>query len=942
MKKISSQHQPGRNIRRSRLGDAVIVAIAGYGACAGNVDAQEADAKTLDNIVVTGTRKTGMQIDDSPAPVQVVTAETLQQTGQPDLMNQLAFQVPSFNASQQGTDMTSATLVASMRALSPNHTLILVDGKRRHFTSNVAVLGSWAGAASTDLSFIPSSAISSIEVLTDGAAALYGSDAIAGVINIITKKNSNGGSVRATVGGYDGGGGLSKNYQGNFGFSNENGYVNLSLESERRESVNRHGEPYGPAACIADELADGSCSATRAAGTTASGYASSSGNTGRPSAAMVEAGYPTEFLKNEYNMVYHPWYPYNQHQGDPPELERDIGYISAGWFLDNGAEIYANGSFGRKETISSQSYRRPAQDGGYDANGDGDRNDQLDDGTWEADINKYPLGFNPNIESDETDFSIGVGITGDWIGWNYDLSTNYGRNEMEIYNTNSMNFSLWNEYGFSPDSFYVGRFEASQWTSSVEASREFDWGLSTPVTFAAGIEYRKDTYGIGAGDEASYYGAGSAAFPGYNPLSAGDWERNNKALFVNLIFNPTENWLLDLAARYENYSDFGSETVGKITTRYDFNDHFAVRGTVSTGFRAPTMGESYYTAIQVGPSSATATVAAADVGGGLKPETSKNYSLGFVFKPLPNLTTTLDVYRIEIDDRIRMGTFDYSTSQGEDTLCGRTDGCTPDSTLPDPADTDGDGTPDDSYNQILGEALVAGGYISQWDDPTAAGGSFDPSARANISMSFFSNVLDTETTGVDWVTTYHTEFDWGRIDWILAANYNETEVTRAGRVAGFETIPIFTDADIWSIEKNSPKWRVNLGATIHFSEKLSLNIQENVYGPQSSISSASAYLNYPDILQTMDLVTINGATYYKLEIDTLFTTNVELTYKPKKGLSLSIGADNLFDEYPDETPEGYQRYLNERYGFTSSRNYILGSPIGYYGTRWYAKATYDW
>ncbi|MDP2284812.1 MAG: TonB-dependent receptor plug domain-containing protein, partial [Pseudohongiella sp.] len=184
----------------------------------------------LSEILVTGTRRTGMAVSDSPAPVQMVSAEMLAETGAPDLMNAIATQVPSYNANQTGTDMASQTLTASMRALSPNHALVLVNGKRRHITSNV---GASSGAAATDLSFIPSSAINRLEVLSDGAAALYGSDAIAGVINIILKDDYEGGSINTNVSEYADGGGFTTNLQGNFGVGNDQAYINLSLESEQ-------------------------------------------------------------------------------------------------------------------------------------------------------------------------------------------------------------------------------------------------------------------------------------------------------------------------------------------------------------------------------------------------------------------------------------------------------------------------------------------------------------------------------------------------------------------------------------------------------------------------------------------------------------------------------------------------------------------------------------
>lgn len=937
------------SIKRRQVSLVAVAVAAAIGTSVPQAAETAAEEDTLDEVIVTGTRRAGMRVDDSPAPVQIVSAEVLEEFGAPDLMNALSFQVPSVNVSQQGTDMASATLVANMRSLSPNHTLVLVNGKRRHFTSNVAVLGSYAGAASADLSFIPTSAIASTEVLTDGAAALYGSDAIAGVINLITRKNFSGGGVRVNVSGYDAGGGFAENYQGNFGIGNASGYANLAFEVERRETVNRPGSAYGAAVCVADRLASpGGCPPT-GSGTTPSGYPRSTGN-----AALGR--------ENEYNMIYHPWYPFNSHQGDPPNIERNVGFLSTGLYLEGGKEVYATASYGNKKTSSTQSYRRPSQDGGYDANGDGDRTDPIGGvglrsgaALTEADINKYPLGFNPNIESSERDWEIGAGISGRFGGWNYDLSSNYGRNEMDIRNTNSMNFTLWNTTGQSPEDFYVGSFEASQWTTSLDLSYDFDWGMASPVTFAAGAEYREDTYGIGAGELAAYTGSGSAAFPGYNPLAAGKHKRSNTAAFANMIFNPISNWVVDIAGRFEDYSDFGSKAVGKLTTRFDFSNTFAVRGTFSTGFRAPTMGENYYTAIQVGPTAATATIAAATVGDGLQPETSQNISLGLVLKPLSNLTTTLDVYQIRIDGRTRMGTFDYSDPQGPNTRTGRSGG-TPVTTLPDPADTDGNGVPDDEYNQILGNALVAGGYIAVWNDPTAPGGSFDPSARANIGMGFFSNVLDTRTTGADLVATLNTPFDWGRIDWLLAANYNKTEVTRAGRAPGFENIALFGITDIWNIERNSPEYRINLGATLHLGGKLKLNIRENIYGPQSTITSASAYAPYAQIMDTLDIVDpgkINDIAaflglastttpYYKSQIGVIATTNVELAFEPTDGLTISAGADNLFDKYPDKRPAAIIQYDTERYATTGARDYLLGSPIGFFGRRLFAKVSYNW
>ncbi len=199
---------------------------------------------------------------------------------------------------------------------------------------------------------------------------------------------------------------------------------------------------------------------------------------------------------------------------------------------------------------------------------------------------------------------------------------------MDIYTTNTMNFGLWNTFGYSPMEFYDGRFTADQWDTSLDLSRDFDVGLSSPLTVAVGAEYREDTYAIKAGEASSYYGPGGASFPGYNPLAAGSHSRDNSAVYANVIFNPLENWLIDIAGRLEDYSDFGSKTVGKFTHALRLQRHD--RGTRYLQHRLPRTHhgrELLHTAIQVGPTSATATLAAASVGGGLKPRDQPEHQL---------------------------------------------------------------------------------------------------------------------------------------------------------------------------------------------------------------------------------------------------------------------------------------------------------------------------
>jgi len=623
-------------------------------------------------------------------------------------------------------------------------------------------------------------------------------------------------------------------------------------------------------------------------------------------------------------------------------------------------QLYGHGSFGEKQAKSEENYRRPSQDGGVDLNGDGDRSDTVN-GVEERTVHKYPYGFLPYEESDERDYEVAVGLKGDTAGWNWDVASVYGKSKMDVFTTNSMNFTLWNETGYSQEDFYDGTYWSSQWANTVNLSKDFDIGLANPMTIATGGEYRIDKYGIKPGEPASYYGAGASSFPGYNPATnTGSYDRDAYAGFVNVILEPTDSWIVDLAGRYENYSDFGEETVGKITSRYDIFDWLAVRGTASTGFRAPTLGEEYYSAVNVGPTSASPQLqpngpgaAALGFGGGLQPETSKNFSFGFVFSDLiPRLTMTLDAYEITIDDRIQRGSFAFSTGQSANTRTGCTPGTlgpdgqprnclgqTPNGNLPDPADTNGDGVPDDQFNQALGQALVDFGYIGDPNDPSAPGGSLDPTARASISVSLFNNSLSTRTRGLDFVANYMTPFDWGRIDWSASANYNEMEVLDVKAApAELGGASMYSAVSLLNMETGDPKYRINLGARITAGD-FTFNIRETIYGPQYTLSSAGSY---PQVVRdTLELETVNGTLYYKNEIGVLATTNIEMAWRPVEDVKLTIGADNVFNQYPDKVPQAIWDYNITSYRQTSGRQYQSGSPIGYFGRKLYAKISKD-
>jgi len=542
-------------------GSMVLLLVAGVASADTAVSAAAAAGSpdVLDEVIVTGTRQTGLKAADSPAPIQILSADTLQKVaGKPDLIATLAAIVPSLTAQAFGGDQANQTLQAKLRGLSPNDVLVLVNGKRRHTTSNLAVLGGpYQGGAGVDLNFIPVGAIDHIEVLTEGAAAQYGSDAIAGVINIILKKAASGGDLGATYGAYQDGGGITGDVAGNIGFEPVNGgYLNLSGE------VRNHGHS----------------------------------NRGDVDPRVIA---PTTYPNtNEFNA---PGYPYlNQIEGDA-EYHQKILSFNSGFDLGGDTEIYAFGTYGKKDANSFENYRVPS------------KVSYKDPVTGETNY-PYPYGFNPREATDEVDYQVTAGIKGVVAGWNWDLASGYGKDAIDIYTLDSANASLYALNGTSPTNFYDGLFKATQWASTVDLSHDFDVGLAGPLNVAFGGEYRRETYEIGAGSPASYFGGGAQSYPGFNPSDAGIHARTNHSLYVDLAVKPVDALRLDAAGRYEHYSDFGNKGVGKLTGRFDFSPVFALRGTVSSGFRAPTLAEEYYTTTNVSPTSAVVQLAPNSVG----------------------------------------------------------------------------------------------------------------------------------------------------------------------------------------------------------------------------------------------------------------------------------------------------------------------------------------
>jgi iron complex outermembrane receptor protein len=785
------------------------MAIAIVASCHGVALAQEivGEARALvepgDDVIVTGTRATGITAAESAAPIKVLDEEMLSHVGQPNLNQVLTQLVPSFTAQAFGGDTSNLTLSARLRGLSPNHTLVLINGKRRHGTSNLAVLGGpYQGAATADLDLISPSSIKRIEVLEDGAAAQYGSDAIAGVINIILKDDAEGGDGYATAGEHYKTGG--ETYAGTLHLATrigDTGFINVTGFYRFHDFTQVGG--------LDRRVTDKNGTLLTA--------------TSNPSLTAIQRQlYPAM-----------AGFPYvNKINGDAQSRLVNLQYNSAYDF--GGVEVYSFGTYSRRIASAYENVRVPTRvsrtvagvTSYFDPDGDSPSN-----------------GFSPREKIREQDMAFTGGVRGDASGFHYDLSSTFGQDKNEIYTIDSANASLYADTGFTPTSFYDGFFKSTEFTVNADFTREFEAGMAAPLNLAFGGEYRKNVYQIGSGDAASIYKEGGQSYPGFRPSDAGVNGRNAQAAYVDVALMPVAGLKVDVAGRYEHYSDFGSRFIYKGTSRYDFSDMVALRGTFSTGFRAPTLAESFYSATNVSPTAAfvqlPANSAAAKLLGfqNLKPEKSSNISLGTVFRPAPRLTITLDAYQVRIRDRI-LGTGSLYGSGGARNF------------------------------PIVTTAILANGNVL---DPTVS----------QTGINIFTNGANTRTRGVDLVASYATDFGTlGTVNWTLSGNYNETRITKLGIApATLGGIPLFDVGAQANIETASPKVKL-IGSAFYTVGKLSATLRGTMYGRSSSLLS-------PD-----------GGTYYRQRVGTAYIQDVELNYKLARALEVSIGANNLFDKRP--------------------------------------------
>jgi len=808
-------------------------------------DAAAADTGGVEAVIVTGTRTTGLRAVDSPAPITVLDSTALQRVGQTDLIQAIAQNVPSFNAQAYGGDAANLTLSARLRGLSPNHALVLINGKRRHGTANLAVLGGpFQGGATADLNFIPLGSVSHIEVLQEGAAAQYGTDAIAGVINIILKDADHGGSAVATAGRYMGGDGDTADLTLNLGTAPfPDAYLNLTFETK-----------YHDHSFVGDV---------------------------DPRATNTSFNVNSASRLSQYpQLVNDPDFPYVNRIAGDAEYRIQEGSFNFGAKAGD-LDIYSFGTYGHKFAAAFENWRVPNLVVGKNG------------------VLPRPLGFKPKEVIYEDDYAVTGGVSGEVGGdWKWDLSTTYGRDNVEIHTEDSLNRSLYIDTstattsGNSPTDFTAGTFIATQWTTNLDITHDFELGMAKPVTLAFGGEFRRESYTIRPGDEASRYKEGSQSYPGFALTDAGSHSRKNYAVYADAALSPTDPLKLDLAARYEHFTDFGDQAVFKGTGRYDLSDMFALRGTVSTGFRAPTLAEEYYSATNVSPTAAFVQLppnspAAKLVGvNGLKPEKSLNLSAGFVAHPGHGVTATVDVYQINVRDRI-VGSGQLFGSGGTQNIAA------------------------------VRQAILANGNVL---DPTVT----------QTGITIFTNGLNTRTRGAEFVATMSSNLDdWGSVQWSLTANYNQTKVTKIkpppAQLAG---VSLFDRTAISNLETASPKYRVVAGALWTWN-RLSVNVKESLYGKSSAYQSRTGCPLNPV-----------SAACYLVTVKSAMTTDLEVSYKIIDSVKVTVGANNLFDKFPSKiNPLLRQDYLQANSN-TYVTQYPTFSPFGINGGYYYGKISY--
>lgn len=795
--------------------------------------AAQTSESEIGEVVVTGTRVANRSALQTAAPVDVIGGAELSKSGITEVNQALSVALPSFNFPRPGlADGTDTIRPATLRGLAPDQTLVLVNSKRRHSASLVNINGTIGrGSSAVDLNTIPSAMVQSIEVLRDGASAQYGSDAIAGVINVRLRDAREGGNITATYG-------------------------------ERITKVKTlvDAVPAGANYTVADKA----------------NYSRNDGETinltGWVGLPVGEAGHLTlaaEYLdqkktirtapdwRRQYSTT-GPFDPreatfdrYNAWYGEP-DLEQWTVFANAGYDVSDTTKLYGWASYQNRDFTSAGFFRRP-----------------LDDRNITA---IYPDGFLPLINPEVEDLSLAGGVEWKLGEWDMDTSLVYGSNRMDFTIRNTLNRSLGPT---SPTVFDAGGFKYDQLVANLSGVREFDAGLASPLNVAAGVEVRREGYEIFAGEPNSFRNggillngqptaSGAQVFPGFRPANEVDKHRTSVGAYVDLEANVTDAFLVSGAVRFEHYSDFGETVTGKLAMRYDVNDAFAIRGSIQNGFRAPSLQQQYFATtstnfingvpFDITTFPATDPVAAALGAQPLDAEKSINYAAGVVFRS-GAFSLTIDAYRIEVDDRI-----------------------------------------------VLSENLTAANvraFLTAQGFVGVGGG------------RFFINGVDTTTKGVDIIANYKVTTDaMGQFAFTVGANFNDTNVTKVPatpQLAALNPAPVLFDRiNVLTFEEGTPNSKLT-GSVDWTMDAFGATVRATRYGKVLSPGTTAAN---------------------DLELNSAVLIDLEARWNVLENVRLTLGADNVFDEYPTKTPPNLNTTSNTPFSnyspFGRSGRYVYG------------------
>ncbi|WP_031229800.1 TonB-dependent siderophore receptor [Asticcacaulis sp. YBE204] len=786
--------------------------------------AQDTAADEPTEVVVTGTRTARRSKLETLAPVDVIKADTLQAQGSSELAEGLSRLAPSITFQRPAvTDGTDSVRPASLRGLSPDQTLVLLNGKRRHASSLVNINGSVGrGSAAVDLNTIPETALGSVEVLRDGASAQYGSDAIAGVMNLRLREASSGGSL-----------GLSF------------GYYDTKVETANTSYDAKDGETTTVSGWIGLPLfSDGFL--------TLSGEIKDRKPTSR---GGLDTRITPAAVKSRY--------------GDPQERAVTL-FANAGKPINDVWSAYGWASYQNRRDDSAANYRQPANAGNV--------------------LAIYPNGFLPIIQAHTKDYSLTGGLKGIIGGWDSDFSLSYGNNKLSYATVNSVNAS----YGTASKTwFYSGYLQYGQTLLNASFSKPYEvsW-LAAPLDVAFGFEARKETYKIGQGETQSWAlgpiaaQQGAQGFPGLFPQNEADVDRNNFGAYLDFETKLTDKLSAGVAVRYEDYSDFGDNVSAKLSGRYDFTDSFAIRGSASNGFRAPSLQQQYFSStatnfvsgvpLLITTFPATSNVAKALGAAPLEAETSENLALGFVFHKGP-FDITVDAYNIKIEDRI-----------------------------------------------VLTENLIGK------SGPTITNqGIYNLLAPFGVDAArFFMNGVDTTTKGIDIVANYRLNTDsFGDYTFSLAANHGETEIDRFPANNTLSSLPV-PPALFARVNQN-------LLTTSTPEDKFNASVDWKLGGWGASINA----VHYSSILSAQT------NAVYDFETGDKTVVNVSANYRFANKVVWSVGVDNIGDVYPDPTPITTLAGTltpTATTAYNGGAGFSPRSPFGFNGRFLYTRITKSW